>query len=592
MSYTSLNDSTFWNALQQRDDLRAFGNLNAAMYAIELHGQYSDISSLASDIITEGGDDENIDILFTDEDNSRIYMIQSFQSPLFREQGARPNKARDSSYAVTALFDMPINEIPERIRDQVEEARLALANNKISTIHIWFVNNCPETAENKRIMTGIASSAASTSRTRYPRSHITIDAKEVGLESLDSLYEAQQNSILITDMIALEDNPGFIEHEQGNWTSFSTSIKGEFLKRLYDSYSEELLFSANVRGYMGSNKKDQYINGQIQNSAIDEPNDFFVCNNGITALVHDFTVTYVSETDKTLGRLKSIQGISIVNGAQTTGCLSNLTESLDKNLKVPARFIKVSDDSKIDKITKANNSQNKILASDFRSGDATQERLRREFESISDAHYTGGLRSNLPPAVKKISLSPETVAQILISYHDHPSSSYHDKKDIWENDTLYNKAFNSTVTARHLLFLYTLNEAINEVKSEYALKFRHGNLISTDESKHDFLRKPGVSFIIIHAISSIMEMIVGGPIANKYALSFNESLTREQAIQLWVSVVRQVIKRTTRLLPATNNRLSRRQEITDSINSFREDMDMFNEDFESWFGDFKKALNI
>ncbi|MEJ2767067.1 AIPR family protein [Photobacterium sp. MCCC 1A19761] len=516
-------------------------------------------------------------------------MIQSYQSPLLRNQGAKPNKARDSSYAVTALINTDLTQIPDRIRNQVQEARKAIRDGKINTLHIWFLNNCPEKSENNRIMRGVGSSAAAALRARFPEVNVTIDAKEMGLESLDLLYQAQQNSILINDVIELQENPGFLEHTDNGWLSFSTSVTGNFLKRMYSTFGEDKLFSANVRGYMGSNKKDQFINGQIQHSAAHEPRDFFVCNNGITALVHDFDVDYISEDEK-LGKLQNITGISIVNGAQTTGCLSNLASEIDDNVKVAARFIKVDDTDKIDKITKANNSQNKVLASDFRSGDATQERLRQEFARISDANYSGGLRSNLPPAIKRISLSPETVAQILIAYHDHPNSSYHEKKDIWENDSLYNKAFDNTVTAGHLLFLYTLHEAINEVKAEYGSKFRHGHLISTDESKHEFLRKPGVSFIIIHAVASIMEMIVEGPIANPYTLAFKDNVRRADAIQLWKPVISQVIKRTTRLMPATQNRLSRRQEITDTINAFREDMDMFSDNFEEWFGAFKAAL--
>ncbi|QYK04742.1 AIPR family protein [Shewanella zhangzhouensis] len=590
MPYTHLDDSTFWVALQQRDDLQSHGNLNAALYAIELHGQYDDICTVATEIITEGGDDENIDILFTDEDNSRIYLIQSFQSPQLRVNGARPNKARDSSYAVTALIDLELSHIPERIRGQVEEARKAIEEGNINTLHVWFLNNCPENSENQRIMKGVGSSAAATLRTRYPEVHVTVDAKEVGLESLDLLYQAQQNSILINETIELQENPGFLEHTDNGWLSFSTSVSGNFLKRMYNKFGEEKLFSANIRGYMGSNKKDQFINGQIQHSAESEPRDFFVCNNGITALVHDFNVAYVGD-DQKLGKLLNITGISIVNGAQTTGCLSNLGSDIDENVKVAARFIKVDDTDKIEKITKANNSQNKVLASDFRAGDATQERLRQEFLTIPDAHYSGGLRSHLAPAVKRISLSPETVAQILIAYHDHPNSSYHEKKDIWENDSLYKKAFDNTVTAGHLLFLYTLHEAINEVKADYGSKFRHGNLISTDESKHEFLRMPGVSFIIIHAVASIMEMILGGPIANPYTLAFRENVSRTDAIAMWKLVINQVIKRTSRLMPATKNRLSRRQDITDAINAFREDMDMFNENFGEWFGDFKESLD-
>lgn len=75
MGLLNLDNSHFWTALQQRTDLAAHGNLNAALYAIELHGSVGDITSIAPDIITEGGDDENIDILFVDEESSRIYVI-------------------------------------------------------------------------------------------------------------------------------------------------------------------------------------------------------------------------------------------------------------------------------------------------------------------------------------------------------------------------------------------------------------------------------------------------------------------------------------------------------------------------------------
>ncbi|KMV66858.1 hypothetical protein AI28_25630 [bacteria symbiont BFo1 of Frankliniella occidentalis] len=55
MNYTELNDSPYWVALEQRDDLKQHGNLNSALYAIELHGEMDDVNLIAPDIITEGG---------------------------------------------------------------------------------------------------------------------------------------------------------------------------------------------------------------------------------------------------------------------------------------------------------------------------------------------------------------------------------------------------------------------------------------------------------------------------------------------------------------------------------------------------------
>ncbi|HCC8002894.1 TPA: hypothetical protein ACNCFL_004823, partial [Escherichia coli] len=114
MTYTQLSDSSFWSALQQRKDLEKYGNLNCALYAIELHNNIDSIELIAPDIITEGGDDENIDILMTDRESKQIYLIQSYQSTIFRPQGAKPSKAQETAYAETALLSADIENIPLR----------------------------------------------------------------------------------------------------------------------------------------------------------------------------------------------------------------------------------------------------------------------------------------------------------------------------------------------------------------------------------------------------------------------------------------------------------------------------------------------
>jgi len=274
-----------------------------------------------------------------------------------------------------------------------------------------------------------------------------------------------------------------------------------------------------------------------------------------------------------------VTGISIVNGAQTTGSISNIEKEPSENLKIAIRFIKVDNPELINEITLANNSQNKVLRSDFRSSDPIQKRLRRDFEKNKESLYTGGLRQVLTPAQKRILLPTDTVAQILIAFHAHPTSAYHRKKDIWDDESLYKKAFDDTITMSHIIFVYSLNEAISLVKSEFNEQFRHNQLPEIDTIKHKLLTQPGVSLLIIHAISSIVEIVIGSAIPNKYILSFKNGINRERARELWLPVIKRVLTRAALLEPATAGRLSKSKEITDIITRFQSDMDMYRDDF-------------
>jgi AIPR protein len=97
----------------------------------------------------------------------------------------------------------------------------------------------------------------------------------------------------------------------------------------------------------------------------------------------------------------AIDGISIVNGAQTTGAIGSLTERPKKGLSVAVRFIWTKNEAVVENIIKYNNSQNKISASDFRSTDAIQKRLKAEFAKIPVAEYEGGRRGGASDRIKR-----------------------------------------------------------------------------------------------------------------------------------------------------------------------------------------------
>ena len=103
----------------------------------------------------------------------------------------------------------------------------------------------------------------------------------------------------------------------------------------------------------------------------EQPENFWAYNNGLTALVNDYEI----DDDN----ITKVHGITIINGAQSTGAIGAV-ESLKEDFLVPIRFIVCSDPKIIEEIINNNNKQNEILPSDLRSNDKQQVRLRKEFE--------------------------------------------------------------------------------------------------------------------------------------------------------------------------------------------------------------------
>src|SRR3954447_15102316 len=127
----------------------------------------------------------------------------------------------------------------------------------------------------------------------------------------------------------------------------------------YDRH-KNALFSANLRDFLGTRKVAGNVNNRIRKTAEDEPGMFFVLNNGITLVT--------KKADPRDAELR-IYGVSVVNGAQTTGAIHAVGADRAKNVSVAARIIVVDDEKMIPLIVAGNNTQNSIVAWDQRSND-------------------------------------------------------------------------------------------------------------------------------------------------------------------------------------------------------------------------------
>lgn len=508
-------------------------------FALQLRFNLDDLGEIAAESIVGGGDDKKCDVFYFDLENGIVVLAQCYRAKDETKPEAPANKASDLNTAVGWILNADLEKIPEPLRDRSAELRNALTSGQVRQLHVWYVHNLPQSQNVKNELETVAKTTAA-GLTQYA-SHTPVDVfvEEVGTNEIQKLYVQAERAIIVTDDFQLPLDE-YYESAGPGWAAISTTVPGKWLAEQFENYKTDL-FSANIRGYLGSRDVDANINNGIKNTAKDEPENFSIFNNGITALVIDFTHDMSEEGKNTL----NITGLSIVNGAQTTGSLANSGVALDEKLLVPIRFIKSQNEELVDKIVKYNNSQNKIEAADFRSGDSIQQRLREEFEAVPDAEYEGGRRGGASDAIKrnKNTIPSYTVAQAMAAFHGDPVIAYDRKSELWKNEKYYGNVFHDKTSARHMVMVYSLLLNLNNRRLSLVSKQKKEPESLTDVEKKtlSFLNKKGSQFLLLDAISRIFETIIGKSIPNKFSLQFKENLSPAEAAKNWDSLLDIVI---------------------------------------------------
>ena len=384
--------------------------------------------------------------------------------------------------------------------------------------------------------------------------------------------------------------PICFEVKGDNWRAYVAPIPARVLSILYRKHKSKL-FSANVRDYLGSRKSDANINNGIKKSAETSPGDFWVYNNGITVLVNSFELIKKGKKNK----LK-INGISIVNGAQTTGAIGSLGKLPNHRVMVPARFVQAPDSELVRNVIQFNNSQNKITASDFRSTDRIQKRLKKQIAQIIDAEYEGGRRgghSDVISRSKKL-LPSYTVGQALAAFHGDPVVAYNQKSNIWVSDKLYARYFPEDVTGAHVVFAYSLLRAVEEEKQELVVKFKAkpNSLTSQEDTLLEYFRHRGSTYLLVSAIAGALETIIGHKIPNRFKTSFDDKTSPVEGARYWSQIVKVTSPFSPQLSEAFSDGLKNSEKVNTAQNTFRSLVQATSVANSSVFQKFKKYVSI
>jgi len=151
--------------------------------------------------------------------------------------------------------------------------------------------------------------------------------------------------------------------EQHNFSTTLAIIPGRVLYDLYDKYGSRLL-ELNVRSYLQAKGK---INTEILNTLSTAPQKFLTYNNGITVVAEE--IKYSDD----YSHIKSIKGLQIVNGGQTTASIHRAFKNNDPNIdnvfvQAKITIVPASDfEEVVPLISKYSNSQNKVSDVDLKA---------------------------------------------------------------------------------------------------------------------------------------------------------------------------------------------------------------------------------
>jgi hypothetical protein len=193
------------------------------------------------------------------------------------------------------------------------------------------------------------------------------------------LGEAETRADIVVDLQALTGAPIPCLHapsSAGEYDAYLSVLPGEALSRIYDRYGVRLL-ELNVRAFLGLQGRKS-VNAELRRTIADQPSMFLAYNNGIVATVDDLEIVHEKSGTP---RIKSLKGLQIVNGGQTTASLHRARRRDSLNLAdvaVPIKIIKVSGadlSEMVASISRAANRQNAVQLADFSASDPFHQQV-------------------------------------------------------------------------------------------------------------------------------------------------------------------------------------------------------------------------
>jgi len=370
--YKDIIDLTDVNNEQEKNNI--FFSRALAAYAIKMRSDI--LIENSANYVVDGYNDHGIDAVYCDDKNKRLVLVQakwSNEANHSISQGDTSNFISGIDRIINAEFE-GFNTKIRRMQNDIETAVYSM-DYKIEAVIIYTSTqklsyDCKYELE--KIKSKINDGNDIFSYTVYSLADIY-----TSLSNMTNVNVTLEN-VAIYDWGTLVRN----DIEIGYYGKLPIQILGEWWKK----YNVELL-SKNIRYYKGTTD----VNDGIKKTLKNEPENFLLYNNGIKIIANKIKKAAIGATDRKMG-VFTIDGASIVNGAQTTGSIGELyasDPSLCEGAYVMIQIINLEElpEGLNNSITKYSNTQNKIDSKDFVAMDSYQSKLQCDFALDGISYY-------------------------------------------------------------------------------------------------------------------------------------------------------------------------------------------------------------
>lgn len=318
--------------------------------------------------VTDGTGDNGIDLIYYDMAQERLYVVQS----KWRADGNGSPSVADVQKFLQGIRDL-VNLEFGRFNDKVNSmsgAITAALDNPRVTIEAIFVHTGTQEQTNQindlysdllgQMNDGGEILSLRTMRQSDVHALVSGEIEGDGIDLDVALFDWGQ----VTDP----------------YTAFYGQVAASDIAAWHGDHGSAL-FARNLRKFI----TDSDVNHTISQSVISSPDTFWYFNNGITILCQSIQRKAIGGTDRKHGQF-SCAGVSVVNGAQTVGSIGEALSGVDiadddvTDARVLVRLISLENcpPEFSTAVTRATNTQNRIVSRDFVALDQEQERLRIE----------------------------------------------------------------------------------------------------------------------------------------------------------------------------------------------------------------------
>lgn len=355
---------------------------------------------VASTCITDGFHDMGIDAVYSDTTQKKLILVQS----KWRKDasgGISQEEAANFAQGIKRIIFSDFDGCNDRIAAKQTDIISALKDPDFQVEAVFcHTGNQQITEYAKRPITDLLKQV---NEDGY--SELLVFSEIKCQEVYEYLASGQANENIILDDVLL-NNWGTVNEP---YKAYYGTIPASALGNWYQIYGNRL-FAKNIRYYKGSTEVNQGIKDILRK----DPDKFFYYNNGVKILCHRVTRKAAYSADRATG-LFVLEGVSVVNGAQTTGAIGAMykdyPEATEK-AKVMVQIIALDDagEEQATQITRLSNTQNRIEGKDFAALDPQQERLKIElgFARIQYLYKSG---ATIEDPENQISLDEAIVAQ-------------------------------------------------------------------------------------------------------------------------------------------------------------------------------------